>query len=216
MAEDTAVDGASRPQMPNRELSEKEITQLNTELNAGNGHRRTSSNPRSSVSRRQSGTSIGDGTHDEQGMRLKWDEANLYLNEGQMGGKMKIDEPKTPYAKQYDPAEDDEEVSTLNAQDIAVDELDMEKSKQPPKKARESEIPGLDLGEPEMDPIARRQSDGERSVVVESDDMDIDSGTHHGEQRVEDMSQEELAKHRKFEQLRRKHYEMSNVKNLLG
>ena len=42
-----------------------------------------------------------------------------------MGGRMKIDEPKTPYAKHYDPAEDDAEISALNAQDLNVDELDM-------------------------------------------------------------------------------------------
>jgi protein phosphatase inhibitor 2 len=203
--------------MPQRELSEKEITQMNTELNAGNGHRRNSSNPRTSVSRRQSSHSDPDHAHpDESGMRLKWDEANLYLNEGQMGGKMKIDEPKTPYAKQYDPTEDEEEISTINAQELAVDELDMEKAKQPPKKARDADIPGLDLGEPEMDPSVRRESDGgERKVMVESGAMDVDGG-HHGEEREEDMSREDREKHRKFEEMRKKHYEMKNIKGLLG
>lgn len=200
--------------MPARELSEKEITQMNTELNAGNGHRRNSSNPRGSVSRRQSSTSNVDAVHDENNMRLKWDEANLYLNEGQMGGKMKIDEPKTPFVHQYNPLEDEEETSTLNASELAVDELDMEKQKHPPRKARESDIPGLDLGEPEME-SSRRESDGDRRVTVETDDMDVDGG-HHGEEREEDMSREERDKHKKFEQMRKKHYEMSNVKDLLG
>lgn len=202
--------------MPDRELSEKEITQMNTEINAGGSHRRNSSNPRGSMSRRQSSQSGGadGGEHEESGQRLKWDEANLYLNEGQMGGKMKIDEPKTPYAKQYEPEEDDEEIDNINAQEIAVDELDMEKGK-PARKSREVDIPGLDLGEPEMDlDRGRRESDGEKRVLVNSDDMDVD-GARHGEDE-EHMTSEEKEKHRAFEAMRKKHYEMKNIKNLLG
>lgn len=190
---------------------------MNTELNAGGGHRRTSSNPRQSVSRRQSSQSNPDAEQDEHAMRLKWDEANLYLNEGQMGGRMKIDEPKTPFVRDQDPVEEDEDASMLNAQDIAVDELEMDKSKQPPKKpSRDTDIPGLELGEPEMDPVARRQSDGESKVIVESDDMDVDGGGNHGERSEEDMSNEEKQKHKRFEQMRKRHYEMKDVKNLLG
>lgn len=213
-----------RPSMPGREMSEKEITQMNTELNAGNGHRRNSSNPRGSMSRRQSSQSSGSGAvangeHDESGMRLKWDEANLYLNEGQMGGKMKIDEPKTPFVRNYDAdaIEEDDEVENINAQDLAVDELDMNKSKPRARqasgaRARESDIPGLDLGEPEMEPLDRRESDGERRVHV--DKKSEDEGRH-GEQE-ESMNPEEREKHKKFEEARKKHYEMHNIKNLLG
>jgi len=198
-----------------RELSEKEIVQLNTEMNAGGGHRRNSSNPNGSASRRLSSHSnLGNGEPDEHAMRLKWDEANLYLNEGQMGGKMKIDEPKTPYAKHYDPMEDEEEVSNINANELAVDELDMEKSKGR-KQPKEVDIPGLDLGEPEMQPMTRRESDGERKVVVDQDSMDVD-GRHHGEEDDADMTGEEREKHKKFEEMRKKHYEMKNIKSLLG
>ncbi|KAK4544257.1 hypothetical protein LTR36_004467 [Oleoguttula mirabilis] len=209
-----------RPGMPNRERSEKEITQMNTELNAG-AHRRTSSNPgRGSMSRRQSHQDgvMADGEPEEHGMRLKWDEANLYLNEGQMGGKMKIDEPKTPYARQYDPIEDEEEISNINAQDIAVDELEMDKPRSGSgsgRKSREADIPGLDLGEPELEPLGRRESDGERRVMVD-DSMDLDDHGHHGEEGDANMSVEDKAKHRKFEEMRKKHYEMKNIKGLLG
>jgi len=152
-------------------------------------------------------------------MRLKWDEANLYLNEGQMGGKMKIDEPKTPYVKQYDPTDEDDEPSNINTDEIAVDELEMEKERMSRgKKDKETDIPDIDIGEPEMEPVptglTRRESDGERKVEME-DQMDVDDRGHHGEDE-EGMSREELAKHRKFEEARKRHYEMKNIKNLLG
>jgi protein phosphatase inhibitor 2 len=205
-----AVADGHRPNGPARGMSEKEIVQHNTELNAGEaGHRRTSSNARASFSRRQSSNS---NSHDETNPRLKWDEANLYVNESQMGGRMKIDEPKTPYAKHYDPSEDDAEISAINAQDLNVDELEMKPK--PSGAKRESEIPGLDLGEPEMEPMARRDSDGSRKVELDQDSMDIDGGNH-GEG-VGDMSSEELEKHKHFEEMRKKHYEMKNIKDLLG
>ncbi|KAH9822095.1 Glc8 protein [Teratosphaeria destructans] len=213
-----------RPGMPARELSEKEITQMNTELNAGGPQRRNSSNPRGSISRRQSGQSANaDGTSEQDepaNQKLKWDEANLWLNEGQMGGKMKIDEPKTPFVRQTDPVEDDEEIESINAQGIAVDELDMAKSgsggpTSKKKTAKEDDIPGLDIGEPEMEPTLERQDSEDRRVTVGKPDESLEDGMHHGEDEA-NMTGEELAKHRKFEQMRKKHYEMKNIKNLLG
>ena len=44
---------------------------------------------------------------------MQWDEQNLAETEIQKDSLMKITEPKTPYAKRYDPTEDEEEVSTL-------------------------------------------------------------------------------------------------------
>jgi len=207
-----ADNASNRPNMPTRGMSEKEIVQLNTELNAGEaGHRRTSSHTRNSMTRRQSSNS---GSQDETNPRLKWDEANLYVNESQMGGRMKIDEPKTPYAKHYDPAEDDAEISAINAQDLNVDELDMKPKPSSSKNKRESDIPGLDIGEPELKPAERRDSDADRKVELNQDSMDIDGG-HHGEGEG-DMSTEELEKHKHFEEMRKKHYEMKNIKDLLG
>ncbi|PSK36719.1 putative protein phosphatase inhibitor 2 [Elsinoe australis] len=198
---------APRPEL-NRELSEKEIVQMNTNINAG-GHRRNSSNPRGSISRRQSGAEGPEAVSP----RLRWDEANLYLNEGQMGGKMKIDEPKTPYAGRYDPEDEDEDMPAIDPSEVAVDELDMAKSKKG-KQPKTDQIPGLDLGEPEMDTMERPGSEGERRVILDPDHMDVD-GARHGEV-PNDMPPEEREKHRKFEDMRKKHYEMKNVKNLLG
>jgi len=146
-------------------------------------------------------------------MRLKWDEANLYLTEQEKSSTMKIDEPKTPYAKHYDPTEDEDEVHAIDADEIMVDELEMErarqKSRSPGKssKAREEEIPGLSLGEPEeavpdneFDEHGKKR---ERAVHVA------------GEEHV-GLNAEEMEKHRKFEEMRKKHYEMKNVASLLG
>lgn len=216
--------------MGSRELSEKEVVQMNTNINAG--HRRNSSNPRGSISRRQSGQSNSSGSdHGHAGEssdqpRLKWDEANLYLNEGQMGGKMKIDEPKTPYAKQYDPSEDEDEVAALDAQGLAVDELDMAKTRSGSGsggRRREQDIPDIDLGEPEMD-VDVKSGQGERRVHVADggeggDAMDVDGGAGAPVEQGEgegSMSREERDKHAKFEAMRKKHYEMKNVKGLLG
>ncbi|GAB7350989.1 hypothetical protein MBLNU459_g1485t1 [Dothideomycetes sp. NU459] len=203
---------AERPGLGNRELSEKEITQLNTEINAGNGQRRNSSNPRGSISRRQSHS---DGMDDKSGSpRLQWDEANLYLNEGQMGGRMKIDEPKTPFVQGYDHSEDDNEPENIDAENIMVDELDQKHVESATKKRRESDIPDLDLGQPEQGMMERRSSDGEKRVMVDADQMDID-GARHGED-FANMPEEEREKHKRFEELRKRHYEMKNVKGLLG
>lgn len=201
---------------------------MNTEINAGPLGRRNSSNPRGSTSRRQS--SVDQEYQDKTGSpRLQWDEANLYLNEGQMGGKMKIDEPKTPFVHGQDnpmDEDEDEDIPTIDPDHIVVDELDKAKvlegeaptSQQ--KRPSANDIPDLDLGEPEQDVVMeRRPSDGEKKVIVapaDPDAMDIEDTGRHGEGREEDMPADEVAKHKKFEQMRKRHYEMSNVKGMLG
>lgn len=194
----------ARPDLTS-ELSDKDITLQNTLQNAG--HRRSSSAARPTGSRRQSSNSSS-GVPDDQNMRLKWDEANLYLTEQEKSSTMKIDEPKTPYVKHYDPTEDEEEVRAIDTDDIMVDELEMEKARMgrsPGKsaKAREEEIPGLSLGEPE-EAVPEHEYDehGKRVHVA-------------GEEHV-GLSQEEQEKHRKFEEMRKRHYEMKNVASLLG
>lgn len=197
----------ARPDL-GRELSEKEIVLENTLKNAGPAHRRSSSNPRGPGSRRQSGTEI----HDENSPRLKWDEANLYLTEQQRDSTMKITEPKTPYAKQYNPAEDEEEIEMLNAEELKVDELD---DKPRTRRPKIDDIPDFDLGEPELVSRNSQTPESEKRVVVEPDAEDTESGHNHGEELLH-MTPEEREKHIKFEEMRKKHYEMKNVKDLLG
>jgi protein phosphatase inhibitor 2 len=203
---------------PNNELSDKDITLQNTLQNAG--PRRSSSNPRPLGSRRQSALPAGD--EDENSPRLKWDEANLYLTEQEKSSTMKIDEPKTPYAKKYDPSEDEEpELRTLDMDEIVVDELDKVKGSSSVSRTKEDEIPGLELGEPEEAVPDQHADDGrlvrsasqrgEKQVVV--DPLPDDGLGGHGEGY---LSREESEKHRKFEEMRKRHYEMRDVKGLLG
>ncbi|KAI8660214.1 hypothetical protein NCS57_00998000 [Fusarium keratoplasticum] len=196
----------SPPTSPNQErsLTDKELTIANTQINAG--HRRSSSGARPPGSRRQSGfSSIDDPLESSQ--RLKWDEANLYLTEQERSSTMKITEPKTPYAKHYDPSEDpsdDDEDPLANAGARL----------QNSRPGREDDIPGLSLGEPEeaISEAGAPSPRSEKSVHVD----DESSVGHNAEEELAGMSAEEREKHRKFEQLRKRHYEMKNVAQLLG
>lgn len=157
-------------------------------------------------------------------MRLKWDEANLYLTEQEKSSTMKIDEPKTPYARRYDPAEDEAELRAIDADEVLVDELDAVKAKsrgKKPRNAREDEIPGLSLGEPEEAILDRESEDTEMGGMgMERSGSGSGKNVHvQGEPREEanvGLSKEEKEKHRKFEEMRKKHYEMKDVASLLA
>jgi protein phosphatase inhibitor 2 len=159
-------------------------------------------------------------------MRLKWDEANLYLTEQERTSTMKITEPKTPYAKHYDPMEDpsDDEAERL-VTPMDVDDLDRidgvegahhhdHNAAGKKRGAAEDEIPGLSLGEPEEAVPEHEFEKRPRAVHVNS------SGSGHGEDDDDDetagMTPEEREKHRRFEEMRKKHYAMSNVAKFLG
>ncbi|KAI0398948.1 hypothetical protein F4802DRAFT_84401 [Xylaria palmicola] len=176
-----------------KDISEKELTIINTQTNAG--HRRSSSSTsRPAGSRRRSSRNSAHSTDDEMagGQRLQWDEANLYLTEQERTSTMKITEPKTPYARHYEPSEDED------------DEM-----------ADGDQIPGFSLGEPQEElPKNEFSSNRKHSKVHVHDD---DATPHHdAENDLVGMTPEEREKHRKFEQLRKKHYEMKGVAKFLG
>lgn len=151
---------------------------------------------------------------------------------------MKIDEPKTPWAPSYDPARDEREDLgeaedlTLDAHDLVVDELDLVNSARQKKASgpvRDNEIPDFELGEPEEDIRAQQNLAAaggsritrERSLSQNSNrsdkhvDVVVDEeGSGHGEGLI--TTEEAREKHRQFEELRKKHYEMKNIKDLLA
>ncbi|KAI0426561.1 hypothetical protein F5Y09DRAFT_60024 [Xylaria sp. FL1042] len=175
-----------------KDLSEKELTIINTQTNAG--HRRSSSSAsRPGGNRRRSSRTFSHSGDDDLAgnQRLQWDEANLYLTEQERTSTMKITEPKTPYARHYEPSEDED------------DEM-----------ADGDPISGFSLGEPEEavpepDFASRKQS----KVHVSDEDA---TPQHDAENDYIGMTPEEREKHRKFEQLRKKHYEMKGVAKFLG
>jgi protein phosphatase inhibitor 2 len=209
-----------------QEPTDRDLTLENTMQNAG--HRRSSSSvTRSAGSRRTSGavpTQSSNQADDDNNMRLKWDEANLYLTEQEKNSTMKITEPKTPYAKQYDPTEDAAELATLDGDELMVDELDKKleeaQDQQQKKRAKDSDIPDLELGEPEetvpenweegAGRMSRSGSLKGKQVMVEPDS---DGLTH---ENGEPLTEDEAKKHREFEEHRKRHYEMRNVKSLLA
>ena len=193
----------------------------NTLQNAG--HRRSSSAARrQSASRRQS-SAAGISEEEQNNQKLQWDEANLFLQEQEKGGRMKITEPKTPYQYGTGPMDEDEEEDVaIDPRYVNVDEVDMAKSKQQ-KKSRGSDIPGLDIGAPEdeMDQAGGLENDrivrsGSGSLSREASKEKHASVSGDFSEQVGLPTREEQEKHRHFEEQRKKHYEMRDVKGMLG
>lgn len=193
------------PARENPDLSEKELTIQNTQLNAGR-RRSSSAGTRPGGSRKASSRtpSISGAIEDENQARLKWDEANIYLTEQERTSTMKIDEPKTPYAKHYDPSEDPSD--------------DEDGTGEPTDRARSpDDIPGLSLGEPEEpipEPVLERPRGMKKRSVSKVHVDDTSSG--HDDDEIANLSEEDKQKHRRFEEMRKKHYEMKDVAHLLG
>lgn len=193
-----------------RSMSGKEVTLANTQINAG--RRRSSSVGRRPPGSRRQSANLSE--LNESSQRLKWDEANLYLTEQERSSTMKIDEPKTPYAKHYDPTEDpsdDDKDDVLQGVEMS-DAYDG--ARKAPRARHDDEIPGLCLGEPEEAvPDAAQglpRSSSEKSVHVDDDSVALSA------EAAQLLSPEEREKHRQFEAMRKKHYEMKNVAQLLG
>lgn len=210
-------------------VTEKELTIHNTQVNAG--HRRSSSaaRPVGLVSRRQSSRtpSVADPS-EETDARIKWDEANLYLTEQERTSTMKITEPKTPYARHYDPAEDpsdddgDVDMTGVERGSGGVDKEGhhLNHRRHHHRGQNEDEIPVMSLGEPEEEvPVIpadevelkrkSRGGPGGSAVHIDDEGHDVDEA-HAG------LSPEELEKHRRFEELRKQHYKMTGVVHNLG
>ncbi|GKT84142.1 GLC8 protein [Colletotrichum tofieldiae] len=187
-------------------LTEKELTLVNTQYNAG--HRRSSSAARPSGSRRQSSrTPSHQGDDDEQDLessqRLKWDEANLYLTEQERTSTMKIDEPKTPMPSTTTPPRIPRTTRRWRAPTLrgSLARLALD------------DIPVMSLGEPEE---AVPESESSKEKALKAVHVDDSASAHGDDDELAGLSPEEREKHRRFEELRKKHYEMKDVAHLLG
>lgn len=129
----------------------------------------------------------GDSTEEDELRRaehLKWNEANLYLNEQEKSATMKITEPKTPFqgavgdSEYYKPDEEDDEFN-----------LDGD---------------GLLLGEPE--------SSGP-DPTIQSDRIIVDEKAKEDAQEEQEPEHEETPeeRHKRFEQMRKNHYFMKGA-----
>ncbi|KAK5082586.1 hypothetical protein LTR70_008314 [Exophiala xenobiotica] len=212
------------PSIPLDPRESKDLTLQNTLQNAG-GRRSSSAARRASTSRRHSSAlGMNSSSEEEQNqMRLKWDEANLYLAEQEAGGRMKITEPKTPfeYGNTAMDEEDEEDVG-IDPRFVNVDEVEMAEKKNG-RKGRESDIPGLELGEAEdMNAGAGLEDDrivserGTHGSLSRESSKDKHVSVGGGEGMPGMPTQEEMEKHRIFEEQRKRHYEMRNVKDMLG
>ncbi|EWC47419.1 hypothetical protein DRE_00387 [Drechslerella stenobrocha 248] len=246
--------------------SEKDLTIQNTLQNAGRrrsssllGRSNSSSSRRQSLQSRTNSNSSVSGTQPDtaggDSPRLKWDEANLYLNEEQKSSTMKITEPKTPYARTYDPLEDADEIRRIEAEERAaaaageetdgdnipvqlldankldVDELDKAQGKDhsggsgpeligTKPRGRDDDIPGLDIGEPEENLSELKGHLHGKQVVLKDDGLHdgdkVDDDQADGEDEMDGDEENGSHKHKKFMEMRKRHYEMKSVKGLLG
>lgn len=126
---------------------------------------------------------------------------------------MKINEPKTPFAKHYDPAEDEEEIRRLEAEERAGIQRTPSKSKAKFLRTREEDIPDIELGEPEQSRINRPLQSPKQVIVKDTEGYFDQPGEDVEEEEVEEDEEE---KHRKFMEMRKRHYEMKAVKDLLA
>ncbi|KUI71685.1 hypothetical protein VM1G_07407 [Cytospora mali] len=214
-----AADTSSPSSYPlERQISEKELTIHNTQVNAG--HRRSSSaaRPAGLVSRRQSSRTPSVADPNEADPRIKWDEANLYLTEQERTSTMKITEPKTPYAKHYDPAEDPSDDEDVEMSEQGGNGGIGAKVRRHHRGQNEEDIPVMSLGEPEEEvpvipadevEMKRKQRGSGSAVHIDGDGHDVDE-EHLG------LSPEEREKHRRFEEMRKQHYKMTSVVHNLG
>ncbi|KAI5292627.1 hypothetical protein KEM52_006189 [Ascosphaera acerosa] len=257
---------ASGTPLPLTTANIKELTLQNTSRNAGKRRGSSLSRSAASATRRLSvpgGPAIAastsssaagpsgrdvdaDGHGAAQTSHLTWDEANLILHEQNKVPRMKIDEPKTPFAPHYVPDEDEEMM--LDGEIPSLDIGDAEMGSAGPATSSPWQSHSLDsahtsdaapamLRSPSPQRVGRSQvrtrdehaNGGPGSTS--SRDRRLSCSSHGSEKHVgvdpkdaspahdaehEPQTEDEKRKHDMFEQKRKQHYEMSGIKGLLG
>lgn len=179
-----------------------ENTQLNAKLTGKNLSNTTTTNvtgaggfipkdtllmKREEKARRLSGEGL---TPEEEEERLQWNQENLAQNEitKQQFQDIHVDEPKTPYQGAVDP----------HGEYYNVDD--------------EDNINDFSLGEPEIQ-IPEDSNDQDESRI-ETDTVRIAENPEEEEQEEADDDEEEEdaeARHKRFEEMRKKHYDVRNI-----
>ncbi|KAK9379633.1 uncharacterized protein V2V93DRAFT_373235 [Kockiozyma suomiensis] len=151
-----------------------------------------------------SGTPLVHAPHtaaDAEAARLKWDEANIYLTEQERTATMKITEPKTPYAGAVDPSDlldydDNDEIVGLTLSGINGERREVSE-----------DIPELELGEAEVTSTDTTEPKEARIIADSTNQREEPTGKE-GES-AETESEE--ARHKRFGEMRKKHYEMKDA-----
>lgn len=152
---------------------------------------------------------------DSNNTRLKWDEVNLYLTEQQRDSTMKITEPKTPYAPQYNPDDDMDDISEFGSGGYLSEAVNGAAGA---GVGPSSSNGGLDMSKLDHELENASVSSGSKRVLVKPegeslpgpDGMDDDPDAGLTPAQLEE-------KHQEFEKHRKEHYKMpGNVKMLLG
>jgi len=222
----TAEQNPTSPISPVGTPFDKDTVIENTLINAGRPEHAT----RALSTRRQSrGKDLPRRTDSDEEpasgqRRLQWDEAALYLTEQQKCSTMKIDEPKTPFASHYNPAEDEEELRRLEEEEARQTrdsrptlgggglERTPSKSRVRYLTTKDEDIPDIELGEAELGPPVQKVQSP--VVKVEPEYFTAEDAKKSEEDHVDGETEEE--KHRRFMEMRKRHYEMREVKDLLA
>lgn len=188
-------------QKPRSILRNSSVSEYSPELSTGSyealDREKVLENTRANAKLHDVGSAIR--SHSSPGQRangtapehLKWDEANIYLNEQEKSATMKITEPKTPYqgavgeSEYYQPDEDEDAVETRDGKKLVVDELD-----------------DFSLGESQYTSLPDRTVQNDRIERVGGDNEQEEEE----EEEEPEITPEE--KHRRFEEMRKAHYHM--------
>uniref|UniRef100_A0A060T1R7 ARAD1C18172p n=1 Tax=Blastobotrys adeninivorans TaxID=409370 RepID=A0A060T1R7_BLAAD len=189
-------------QKPKSILRNSSVSEYSPELSTGSyealDREKVLENTRANAKLHDVGSAIMNHTSPQQRVNgaapehLKWDEANIYLNEQEKSATMKISEPKTPYqgavgeSEYYQPDEEEDAVETRDGKKLVVDELD-----------------DFSLGESQYTSLPDRTVQNDRIERVGGDDEQEDEQE---EEEEPELTPEE--KHRRFEEMRKAHYHM--------
>ncbi|CCD26828.1 PP1-complex regulatory subunit GLC8 NDAI_0I02600 [Naumovozyma dairenensis CBS 421] len=150
----------------------------------------------------------------EQDERLQWNQKNLNENEitKQQFQDIHIDEPKTPYQGAVDPAG---EYYRVDEDDLADDKAFNGNGITNINPGDDDDFNDFSLGEPEFKiDQTGGQFDGDDRIEEEHVSMKQDDDGNQNDENVnddDDEAAEKEAKHRRFEEMRKKHYNLKEV-----